>query len=153
MANNQATTATQSVAASTAGNHAEAPGGGLLGALTPITLMVLVFYFLIIRPQQKREAKSRELINSLKRGDKVVTVAGIIGIVHKIIGEKELSLEVVDGTRLRMLKSSVTQVLERNSELGSLSVVEEMAPAVSKVESLAATPETKKPGPRAKKAK
>jgi preprotein translocase subunit YajC len=105
--------------------------GSLLGALTPITLMIIVFYFLIIRPQQKREARNRELINSLKRGDKVVTVAGIIGIVHKIIGEKELSLEVIDGTRLRMLKSSVTQVLERNSELGKAETNKEAVPPIA----------------------
>ncbi|MDR2067604.1 MAG: preprotein translocase subunit YajC [Holosporaceae bacterium] len=132
MANNQTTTSAQTAVAPATSAPTETPGGGLLGALTPITLMVLVFYFLIIRPQQKREAKNRELINSLKRGDKVVTIAGIIGVVHKIIGEKELSLEVIDGTRLRMLKSSVTQVLERNSELGSADAEEETVPVAAK---------------------
>ncbi|MDR3187549.1 MAG: preprotein translocase subunit YajC [Holosporaceae bacterium] len=153
MANSQATTATQAVAPPPANNQTET-AGGLLGALTPITLMVVAFYFLMIRPQQKREAKMQELMSSLKRGDKVVTVAGIIGVVHKIVGEKELSLEVVDGTRLRMLKSSVTQVLERNSELGNADVdaEEKTAPAVSRAKS-PVTVKTGKFGPRMKKAK
>ncbi|MDR1561001.1 MAG: preprotein translocase subunit YajC [Holosporaceae bacterium] len=90
---------------------------GLMGALSPIILMVLVFYFLIIRPQQKREAKSRELVNSIKKGDKIVTTSGIIGVVHKIVSDKELSLEIAENVRIRMVKNSVTQVLENNATL------------------------------------
>jgi preprotein translocase subunit YajC len=101
-------------------NHAAAQpqAGGLLGSLTPILLMVLAFYFLIMRPQQKREAKRRELINSVKRGDKVVTTGGILGTVHKIVGEKEVSLEISEGVRIRILKNYVSEVVEKNSELG-----------------------------------
>jgi preprotein translocase subunit YajC len=102
--------------------------GGLMGALTPIVLMVLVFYFLIIRPQQKREAKNKELLNSIKKGDKVVTAAGIIGVVHKIISDKELSLEIAESIRIRIVKSSVTQILEKSSELGREEIEKENVP-------------------------
>jgi preprotein translocase subunit YajC len=88
---------------------------GLLGTLTPITLMVLVFYFLIMRPQQKREAQRRNLIASVKKGDRVVTASGIIGTLHKIIGEKEISLEVAENVRIRVLKNSVTEVLGKGT--------------------------------------
>ncbi|MDR2158162.1 MAG: preprotein translocase subunit YajC [Holosporaceae bacterium] len=89
----------------------------LLGSLTPILLMVLVFYFLIMRPQQKREAKRRNLVNSVKRGDRVLLSSGIIGILHKIIGEKEVSLEVSENVRIRVLKNSIAEILEKGSDL------------------------------------
>ena len=77
--------------------------------------MILVFYFLIMRPQQKREAKRRELINSVKRGDKVVTASGIIGVVHKIVSETEVSLEVSEGVRIRVLKNAISEVLDKSA--------------------------------------
>ena len=89
--------------------------GSLMGSLMPIALMILVFYFLIMRPQQKREAKRRELINSVKRGDKVVTASGIIGVVHKIVSETEVALEVSEGVRIRVLKNAITEVLAKTA--------------------------------------
>ena len=89
--------------------------GALIGSLAPIALMILVFYFLIMRPQQKREAKRRELINSVKRGDKVVTASGIIGVVHKIVSETEVSLEVSEGVRIRVLKNAISEVLDKSA--------------------------------------
>jgi preprotein translocase subunit YajC len=87
--------------------------------MTPILLMVLVFYLLILRPQQKRESKRRDLINSMKRGDRILVGGGIIGVLHKVIGEKEISVDLAEGVRIRVLKNSVTDVLEKNSELGN----------------------------------
>ncbi|MCR5224990.1 MAG: preprotein translocase subunit YajC [Alphaproteobacteria bacterium] len=88
-----------------------------MGSLAPIALMILVFYFLIMRPQQKREAKRRELINSVKRGDKVVTASGIIGVVHKIVSETEVSLEVSEGVRIRVLKNAISEVLAKSASI------------------------------------
>ncbi|MDR0677883.1 MAG: preprotein translocase subunit YajC [Holosporaceae bacterium] len=107
-----------------ANNAASQQQPGLVGALTPIILMVLVFYFLIIRPQQKKETKRRSLVNSVKKGDKVVTSCGIIGVLHKIIGEKEVSVEISDGVRIRMLKDSIAEVLGKDSGLGKDDVEE-----------------------------
>lgn len=90
--------------------------GSLIGSLAPIGLMLLVFYFLIMRPQQKREAKRRELIKSLKRGDKIVTASGIIGTVHKVVNESEITMEVAEGVRIHVLKNAVTEVLNKSSE-------------------------------------
>ncbi|MDR2107054.1 MAG: preprotein translocase subunit YajC [Holosporaceae bacterium] len=107
MTNTQTTTETPSTAPQ------QSPG--LMGSLAPITLMVLVFYFLIIRPQQKRESKRRNLVASVKKGDRLLTASGIIGVLHKTVGEKEISLEVAENVRIRMLKNSITDVLEKDS--------------------------------------
>jgi preprotein translocase subunit YajC len=96
-----------------------APQHGLIGSFAPILLMILVFYFLIMRPQQKREAKRRELISSIKKGDKILTSCGIIGVVHKVVSEKEVSLEISENVRVRILRSSITEILEKNSDLGT----------------------------------
>ncbi|MDR0677910.1 MAG: preprotein translocase subunit YajC [Holosporaceae bacterium] len=93
------------------------PQHGMVGSLVPFVLIVLVFYFLMYRPQQKHEAKRRSIIASLKKGDRVVTSSGIIGVLHKIINEKEISLEISENVRIRMLKNSITEVLEKNSQL------------------------------------
>ncbi|MDR0968837.1 MAG: preprotein translocase subunit YajC [Holosporaceae bacterium] len=108
---------TQTTTTTPPANEAAKPAG-LMGSLTPIVLMFLAFYFLIMRPQQKREAKRRETINAVKRGDKVVTAGGVLGTVHKIVTEKEISLEISEGVRVRVLKSSVAEVLEKGSDLG-----------------------------------
>ena len=91
-----------------------APAGNALSGLAPLILMLVAFYFLLIRPQQKRETKRREMINSVKRGDRVVTAGGIIGIVHKIIDEKEISLEISENVRMRILKNAITETLKNS---------------------------------------
>jgi preprotein translocase subunit YajC len=108
-------TTTQPAAAAPT-NQPQQPG--LLGSLAPIALMLLVFYFLIMRPQQKRESKRRELIAGAKKGDKVLISGGIIGTLHKIVNEKELSLEIAENVRIRVLKDAVTNVLEKCTDLG-----------------------------------
>jgi preprotein translocase subunit YajC len=70
-----------------------------------------------MRPQQKREAKRRELINSIKRGDKILTSCGIIGTVHKVVSEKDVSLEISENVRIRILRSSITEILGKDSDL------------------------------------
>jgi preprotein translocase subunit YajC len=93
-------------------------------------LMLIAFYFLLMRPQQKKENRRRELVNSAKRDDKVVTNSGIIGRIHKIISDKEVSLEVSDGIRIRILKNAISEILEKNSDLGKEDT--ETAPALKK---------------------
>lgn len=89
-----------------------------LGAFVPILLMIVFFYFLILRPQQKREAARRALVNSAKKGDKVVTSSGIIGTVHKIVSDEEVSLEIAENVRVRILKNSIANILDKKSDLG-----------------------------------
>ena len=92
------------------------PAGSAWSGLAPLILMLIAFYFLLIRPQQKRENKRREMINAVKRGDRVITAGGIIGTVHKIIDEREISLEISENVRMRILKNAITEVLKNSSD-------------------------------------
>lgn len=90
-----------------------APGGFDIIALAPLVLIFVVFYFLIIRPQQKKMKDHKAMIEALRRGDRVVTTGGIIGTVTKIIDDREMALEIADGVRVKVLRSMVAEVLAR----------------------------------------
>jgi len=93
-----------------------APAGPGREGITPFIPLIMifgVFYFLILRPQQKRQKEQQQFIQNLKRGDMVVTQAGIIGTI-KTVGEKFVTLEVDQNVSLKILKS---QVLESASKL------------------------------------
>ena len=72
--------------------YAQAAGGGFGGmeSLLPLVLIFVVFYFLLIRPQQKKQKEHRPMLESLHRGDRVVTAGGIMGTITKVQGENEL---------------------------------------------------------------
>ncbi len=97
--------------AQTAG--AAAPQPDLIGMLMPIALIFLVFYFLLIRPQQKRLKEHQDMVGNLRRGDKVVTAGGIIGTVSRLQGDEELQIEISDGVRIRVRRNSITEVLSK----------------------------------------
>ena len=74
-------------------------GGFDLVALMPLVLIFVVFYFLIIRPQQKKVKEHKVMVEALRRGDRVVTTGGILGTVVKVDGEREFTLEIAPGVR------------------------------------------------------
>jgi preprotein translocase subunit YajC len=82
-------------------------------------LMVAIFYFLLIRPQQRRVRQQRELVNSLDVGDEVITIGGMLGTIRGL-DEDEVRLEVSPGTEIRMVKSAVARkfVREMDEEAG-----------------------------------
>ena len=77
--------------------------------LVPTILIIGIMYFLMIRPQQKRLKEHREMIEAIRRGDTVVTSGGIIGKVTKA-DESELQVEVADGVRIKVLRTSISEV-------------------------------------------
>lgn len=79
----------------------------LLTLAFPI-LMIAIIYFLMIRPQRKRQREHQELVYSVKRGDKIISAGGIHGVVKKVDKETVL-LEVEDGTTLKMQKHSIAE--------------------------------------------
>src|SRR5260221_6696097 len=79
----------------------------------PLVLIFVVFYFLLIRPQQKRAKEHKTMLSALRRGDRVVTGGGIIGTVAKVIGDDEVTVDIAEGTRVRVLRSTITTVLAR----------------------------------------
>ena len=84
-------------------------GGGLGGMLIPLILMFGVFYFLLIRPQQKRQKEHKKLISELQKGDKVITSGGIHGVVSGV-KETTVVVKVADSVKLEINKSNVAGV-------------------------------------------
>lgn len=90
-----------------AGSAGAPPGSGMMGALLPLLLMFFVFYILLIRPQQKRTKQHREFLNSLKKGDEVITSGGIHGRVTGIT-ENVVTLEVADKVRVKVQRANIS---------------------------------------------
>ena len=88
---------------------APAAGGGLFAMLPMIGAIVLIFYFLIIRPQNKRQRESKAMLAGLKKGDKVVTAGGIHGQVTAV-KEQTVTVKVDDSTKVEFSKSSISSV-------------------------------------------
>lgn len=90
------------------GGGSAVPGGcgGGLTSLAPMLLMFAVFYFLLIRPQQKKAKLHREMLANLKRGDKIITNGGMLGTVTGLT-DRYLTIEVAEKIRLRVLRSHV----------------------------------------------
>lgn len=80
----------------------------------PLILLVVLFYFMLIRPQMKRNREHRDMLGKIAKGDEVVTAGGIAGKVVNI-GEAYLSVEVADNVSVKVQKSSVTSVLPKGT--------------------------------------
>jgi preprotein translocase subunit YajC len=94
---------------------APAPQGGILGnPLIMMGLMIVMFYFLLIRPQQRQRKEQAARIAALQSGDKVVTTAGIHGIVHNV-REHTVVLKVAEGTMIEFDKAAVATVTKKES--------------------------------------
>jgi preprotein translocase subunit YajC len=81
--------------------------------LVPILLMFVIFYVLLLRPQQQRAKAHRELVANIRRGDTVVTAGGIVGKVTKVRDDNEIEVEIADNTRVRVIKGTVSEVRTR----------------------------------------
>src|ERR1700737_1760725 len=88
-------------------------GGGLGGFFIPMILIFVMMYFVMIRPQKKRQQEQQRLIASLKTGDKVVTNAGIHGLIANV-KETTLMLKVADNVKIEVEKSAITNVLKES---------------------------------------
>jgi preprotein translocase subunit YajC len=96
---------------------APAASGGTessLLSLLPLVLMFVVLYFIMIRPQMKRQKEHKTLIDALAKGDEIVTSGGVLGRVSKL-GESYLHVEVANGVELQVQRSSVVQVLPKGT--------------------------------------
>ena len=83
-----------------------------------LVIMVGLFYFMMIRPQQRKEKERRALISSIKSGDRVVFGGGLIGTVANV-KETVLVVKVAENTKLEVLRSSVTRVIQKDEDLGA----------------------------------
>lgn len=90
-------------------------GGGLdsIQSLLPLVLVFVVFYFLMIRPQQAKAKRHKEMVKNLRRGDRVVTQGGFLATVVKVINDGEVQVELAENVRVRLLRNAVTEVLAK----------------------------------------
>jgi len=98
--------------------YAQALGGdasSTIMQMAPLALIFVVFYFFLIRPQQKKAKDHKTMIEGLRRGDRVVTGGGIIGTVAKVAGNDDVLVDIAEGTRVRVLRGTITTVLARTT--------------------------------------
>ncbi len=96
-------------------------GGDAFSMLIPFVLIIVMAYFLILRPQQKRAKEQQEMIKNLRRGDTVVTSGGLLGKVTKVVDEEQIEVEIADGVRVRQVRSMVTGVRAKGEPVKDVS--------------------------------
>jgi len=84
-----------------------------IGQFIPLILIFVIMYFLLIRPQQKKLKDHQAMVAALRRGDQVVTQGGLIGKVSKVKDEDEIEVDLAEGVRVRVVKSTIAQVLNK----------------------------------------
>ncbi|MEO5696074.1 MAG: preprotein translocase subunit YajC [Burkholderiaceae bacterium] len=87
---------------------------GSLGSMLPLVLMFVVLYFVMIRPQMKRQKETKAMIDALAKGDEVVTSGGVLGKISKI-GESFLTVEIATGIEIQVQRGAVVQVLPKGT--------------------------------------
>ncbi len=91
--------------------YAQAGGSDFMIQLLPILLMFVIFYFLLLRPQQQRVKLHREMVANIRRGDVVVTGGGIIGKITRVKeGDAEVEVEIAENTRVRLMRGTIAEV-------------------------------------------
>jgi preprotein translocase subunit YajC len=96
--------------------YAQAAAGGGAGgieAFLPLILIFVVFYFLLIRPQQKKMKDHKAMLANIRRGDKVVTGGGIIGTVTKVVDDHEIVIEIADEVKVRVQRALISALISK----------------------------------------
>ena len=84
-----------------------------IGQFIPLILIFVIFYFFLIRPQQKRVREHKDMVKNLKRGDEVITSGGIIGKVDRVYEDDKLEIEISDGVKVNVIKNTVQSHLKK----------------------------------------
>lgn len=82
-----------------------------IGAFLPLILIFIVFWVLLIRPQQKKMKQHRDMVNNLKRGDKIVTSGGIVGTIVKVNDNKDLTVEISENVNVQVASGMVAELI------------------------------------------
>lgn len=94
------------------------PGGGVVGVLTslfPLILIFIIFYFLLIRPQQKRAKEHKQMLDNLKKGDKVITSGGIYGVIEAV-GTNTVTLKIAENVKVKFGKAYIAALRPASEE-------------------------------------
>ena len=87
-----------------------------IGQFIPLILIFVIFYFFLIRPQQKKVKEHKAMVEALKRGDKVVTSGGIVGPVERVIANEKVEVLISDNVKVEVVRSTGIQSLLNNTE-------------------------------------
>lgn len=98
-----------------AGEAPAAPSGGALLSFLPLAVIFAIFYFLLIRPQQKKQKEHREMLTNLKVGDRILTNAGLYGSIVKL-SEKNATVQIADGVKVKMVRSAIADLAKAEEE-------------------------------------
>jgi preprotein translocase subunit YajC len=98
--------------------YAQAATGGsdassMMVQLAPLALIFVVFYFFLIRPQQQKAKQQRAMLDAVRRGDRIVTAGGLIGTIAKVVSNEEVLVDLADNVRVRVVRSTISQVLAK----------------------------------------
>ena len=85
-----------------------------IGQFIPLILIFVIFYFFLIRPQQKKVKEHKQMVENLKRGDKVVTSGGIVGTVERIIDNEKVEVSISENVKVEIVRSTGIQALANN---------------------------------------
>jgi preprotein translocase subunit YajC len=101
--------------------YAQAAGGAASAftSFVPLILIFAIMYFLLIRPQQKKVKEHQKMVAALRRGDQVVTAGGLIGKVSKVKDDSEVEIELSEGVKVRVVRSTIAQVLNKTEPAAS----------------------------------
>ena len=89
--------------------------GSGIGQFIPLILIFVIFYFFLIRPQQKKVKEHKAMVQNLKRGDKIVTSGGIVGTIERIIDNEKVEVEISDNVKVEVVRSNGIQSLLNNN--------------------------------------
>ena len=90
--------------------------GSGIGQFIPLILIFVIFYFFLIRPQQKKVKEHKLMVENLKRGDKVVTSGGIVGSIERVIDNDKVEVTISENVKVEIIKSTGIQALVSNTE-------------------------------------
>ena len=79
----------------------------------PLILIFVIFYFFLIRPQQKRVKEHKAMVESLKKGDEVITSGGIIGVVDRVMEDDRIEVTLADNVKVQIIRSTITSLLKK----------------------------------------
>lgn len=109
------------------------PGGFDIVSLAPLILIFVVFYFLLIHPQRKKAKEHKAMLAALRRGDRIVTNGGIMGVIAKVVDESELIVEIAQGVRVRVARSMIAHVMAKTEPSAGAETEKKPTPAKRRV--------------------
>ena len=89
--------------------------GEMFVQLMPLFLIFAIFYFLLIRPQQKRAKQHKEMVSAIQRGDKILSSGGMRGKVVRVVNDNDIEVEISNGVNVVMVKSTIAEVVKEQS--------------------------------------